>query len=173
MAIPIVDMKDLGLGNSGKPSNENLKQVSKELDAAFSSVGFVYLKNHGLSQNVVDGVLKASSDFFQLPDSVKNAFRRSVHHIDGYTGKDQEILESKSTHEIREAYDVTSMDVGFDNKEHPEFFNSIHRILPELSELSRRLLRCLAIALGTTEIIRMFKFQSSFQFYTENGIQLT
>jgi len=91
MAIPIVDMKDLGLGNSGKPSNENLKQVSKELDAAFSSVGFVYLKNHGLSQNVVDGVLKASSDFFQLPDSVKNAFRRSVHHIDGYTGKDQEM----------------------------------------------------------------------------------
>lgn len=82
-------------------------------------------------------------------------------------------LESKSTHEIREAYDVTSMDVGFDNKEHPEFFNSIHRILPELSELSRRLLRCLAIALGTTDIIRMFKFQSSFQFYTENGIQLT
>ena len=72
MAIPIVDMKDLGksfimpnsfkshsiwiligLGNSSEPSRENFNQVSKELDAAFSSVGFVYLKNHGISQDVV------------------------------------------------------------------------------------------------------------------------
>jgi len=52
MAIPIVDMKDLGLGNSSEPSRENFNQVSKELDAAFSSVGFVYLKNHGISQDV-------------------------------------------------------------------------------------------------------------------------
>jgi len=153
MAIPIVDMKDLGLGNSGKPSNENLKQVSKELDAAFSSVGFVYLKNHGLSQNVIRQCFATSTEFFALPIEEKRKFTRETTKSlkSGYVPAGLEILESKSTHEIREAYDVTSMDVGFDNKEHPEFFNSIHRILPELSELSRRLLRCLAIALGLDE----------------------
>jgi len=160
MAIPIVDMKNLDLGNSGKVSSGSLDQVSKELDAAFSSVGFVYLKNHGISQDVVDGVLKTSRDFFQLPDTVKNAYRRSAHHYDGYTGKDQEILENKSSHEIREAYDITSMDAGFNCKEHPEFWKSIHQILPELSKLSQRLLRCLALALGLEEdyFIQRHKF---------------
>ena len=45
------------------------------------------------------------------------------------------------------------MDPGFDDKEHPEFWKSINRILPELCELSRRLLRCLAAALGTEKVI--------------------
>jgi len=153
MAIPIVDMKDLGLGNSSEPSRENFNQVSKELDAAFSSVGFVYLKNHGISQDVIRQCFATSAEFFALPIEEKRKFTRETAKSlkSGYVPAGQEILESKSSHEIREAYDVTSMDPGFDDKEHPEFWKSINRILPELCELSRRLLRCLAAALGLEE----------------------
>jgi len=60
-------------------------------------------------------------------------------------------LESTNRHEIREAYDVTSMNTGFDGQEYPQFRKSIECILPQLSELTLRLLKCLAIALGLEE----------------------
>jgi len=162
MAIPIVDMKNLDLGNSGKVSSGSLDQVSKELDAAFSSVGFVYLKNHGISQDVIRKCFATSAEFFALPIEEKRKFTRDTAKSlkSGYVPAGQEILENKSSHEIREAYDITSMDAGFNCKEHPEFWKSIHQILPELSKLSQRLLRCLALALGLEEdyFIQRHKF---------------
>merc|ERR1712191_15298 len=40
---------------------------------------------------------------------------------------------------------------GFDGQEYPQFRKSIECILPQLSELTLRLLKCLAIALGLEE----------------------
>lgn len=64
------------------------------------------------------------------------------------------------------------MDAGFNCKEHPEFWKSIHQILPELSKLSQRLLRCLALALGTIKISTLHEvldFKFSDWFYTKKA----
>jgi isopenicillin N synthase-like dioxygenase len=47
--IPIVDF---GAFLSG--SEEAKEQIAKQLDDAFRDVGFVYLKNHGVSREVVE-----------------------------------------------------------------------------------------------------------------------
>ena len=57
-------------------------------------------------------------------------------------------LESKNLHEVREAFDITSLDSFFPDKDHPEFRQTISELLPKLCQLSIRLLRCLALALG-------------------------
>lgn len=93
-----------------------MDRVSRELDSAFSTVGFVYLKNHGVNQQLVgshllinplfknaitvnclflylqvDNLLERSKSFFHLPESIKENYRCGVENCDGYTGRDGEM----------------------------------------------------------------------------------
>jgi hypothetical protein len=61
---------------------------------------------------------------------------------------DSSSLESNNRHEIREAYDVTSLDGFFPDEDAPEFRRSVVAIIPPLRQLTHRLLKCFAIALG-------------------------
>jgi hypothetical protein len=69
-------------------------------------------------------------------------------------------LESKNLHEVREAYDITSLDSFFPDKHHPEFRKTITQLVPKLCKLSHRLLRCLAIALGSLYRLNMLESKS-------------
>ena len=56
MAIPVVDFSAMGLQNKNQPWTENnnaVKDLAEKLYNAFSTVGFVYLKNHGIPQEMV------------------------------------------------------------------------------------------------------------------------
>ena len=56
MAIPVVDFSAMGLQNNNQPWAENsnaVKDLAEKLYNAFSTVGFVYLKNHGIPQEMV------------------------------------------------------------------------------------------------------------------------
>ena len=56
MAIPVVDFSAMGLQNKNQPWAENsnvVKDLAEKLYNAFSTVGFVYLKNHGIPQEMV------------------------------------------------------------------------------------------------------------------------
>ena len=56
MAIPVVDFSAMSLQNNNQPWAENsnaVKDLADELYNAFSTVGFVYLKNHGIPQEMV------------------------------------------------------------------------------------------------------------------------
>ena len=56
MAIPVVDFSAMSLQNYNQPWAENsnaVKDLADELYNAFSTVGFVYLKNHGIPQEMV------------------------------------------------------------------------------------------------------------------------
>lgn len=57
-------------------------------------------------------------------------------------------LESKNLHEVREAYDITSLEGFFPDNQYPEFRQAVSDLVPKLCSLSQRLLRCLAVALG-------------------------
>ena len=53
--IPIVDFGAMSLERETRPNpgDESVVKVVKELHDAFSTIGFVYLKNHGISQEQV------------------------------------------------------------------------------------------------------------------------
>ncbi len=57
-------------------------------------------------------------------------------------------LDVSSLHEIREAYDVASPDGVYPDEHAPEFRKAINELAPELRELTIRLLKCMALALG-------------------------
>ena len=53
--IPVVDFSAMGLQNkdSLNESSEAVKALADQLYHAFSTIGFVYLKNHGIPQEMV------------------------------------------------------------------------------------------------------------------------
>ncbi|XP_032790040.2 UPF0676 protein C1494.01 isoform X2 [Daphnia magna] len=159
-AIPIVDLDD-----------NKTDRVVKQLDEAFSTVGFVYLTNHGIQQATIDSVLKASKHFFQLPDDVKNQTRRdSSKDNDGYVGINQEILGTNNLQEIKEAYNVTSSNSIFPSEElNPEFRSAVVSLALELTELTKRLLTCMALALGLEDNFFVDRHRFMFQDQTKNA----
>jgi len=53
--IPVVDFSAMSLQNesSVKENSDAVKQLADHVHQAFSTIGFVYLKNHGISQEKV------------------------------------------------------------------------------------------------------------------------
>ena len=52
LQIPVVDMKEFG-GAKEDVSEDVINDLASQLHQAFSTIGFIYLKNHGISQTLV------------------------------------------------------------------------------------------------------------------------
>ncbi|KIM26349.1 hypothetical protein M408DRAFT_330697 [Serendipita vermifera MAFF 305830] len=61
--IPVVSFSKF---RKAKSSAEK-EQTANEVVTAFKEVGFVYLKDHGISPEVIDNAFKQSAEFFKLP----------------------------------------------------------------------------------------------------------
>ncbi|KAK8174967.1 thymine dioxygenase [Phyllosticta citrichinensis] len=66
--VPIVDF-----GGFCRENDEQARRkVAREIDAALRTVGFVYLRNHGVPGETVDEAFEWSKKFFALPLATKN-----------------------------------------------------------------------------------------------------
>jgi isopenicillin N synthase-like dioxygenase len=63
--IPVVDLAPLARGG--------IHAVAKEISQACETAGFLYVKNHGVPPDVVDGVFGAARWFFSLPQAERDA----------------------------------------------------------------------------------------------------
>ncbi|EFX82448.1 hypothetical protein DAPPUDRAFT_223803 [Daphnia pulex] len=161
--IPVVDLSNMDLHKD---------RITNELDKAFSTVGFVYLKNHGIDQEKVDNLFKASRNFFQLPENVKKGYPRDRENFDGYTGRDQEILEDSSSHEVRESYDVTSATSRYPDDSTPEFRLATCELAKSLRQLTTNLLKFMAVGLGLDEDYLSSRHRYVFDGVDKNGTML-
>ncbi|OAP59627.1 hypothetical protein AYL99_06925 [Fonsecaea erecta] len=67
LAIPIIDLEPI---RSGTP--EEARETGKLVYQAFRDVGFAYIKNHGLPQDLLDQAFEWSAKFFALPQADKD-----------------------------------------------------------------------------------------------------
>jgi len=58
--IPVIDLSDLVAGNDDPATID-------ALGAACRDVGFVYIQNHGVAQDLIDDCIAASDEFFARP----------------------------------------------------------------------------------------------------------
>ena len=76
MEIPILSISQIGLKNEDQPSLEAYKLCGENLKGAFSSVGFIYIKDHGIDEKLIEKSMEASKNYFLLPQDVKESFPR-------------------------------------------------------------------------------------------------
>lgn len=99
-AIPSLDLAHF---TTGTP--EQRAQFVQELGNAYQNIGFVAIRNHGLSNELMSDLYAASKAFFSLPDEVKKKYEHAeLAGQRGYTGKGKEHAKGRNTGDLKEFY---------------------------------------------------------------------
>lgn len=98
--IPVIDIASLVDGSDAE-------SVSRKIGKACEEVGFFYIKNHGVPQELVDRAYKATEEFFELPREVKERLHvaNSGPTLRGYIPPYGENADPKKTRDLKEVFD--------------------------------------------------------------------
>lgn len=100
MSIPVIDLNDFKIENKKD-------QFVKDLGKAFHEIGFVAVKNHGLSDNLTKALYEDFENFFKLPDVQKAKYEKpELNGQRGYIGKQKETAKGFKTPDLKEFYHI-------------------------------------------------------------------
>ena len=100
--IPSLDLADFTSGSQVQKT-----EFVRRLGEAYQNIGFVAIKNHGLSQDLQDRLYGSIKSFFSLPDEVKSKYEKpEIGYQRGYTGKGKEHAKGRNTGDLKEFYHV-------------------------------------------------------------------
>lgn len=156
--IPSLDLADF---SSGDPAKK--KQFVQDLGEAFQNIGFVAIKNHGLSDQLTQDLYAAVKRFFALPDEVKQQYERpELAGQRGYIGKGKEHAKGRNTGDLKEFYHVgqelPEAELKAENypaniwpEEVPEFRETTLAAYQALEKAGQQMLRAIALYLDLDE----------------------
>lgn len=100
--IPVVDLAKFTAGTSAEK-----KAFVKKLGNAFHEIGFVGVKNHGVSQQLIDDFYAASKAFFALPTNVKENYKKpELAGQRGYTSFGTEHAKQSKVADLKEFFQI-------------------------------------------------------------------
>ena len=73
--------------------------LARQLDAAFTGIGFCYFRDIGVDPALVDGVFAASHRFHELPREAKEAIAMNRFHR-GYMAPKTSIIETSTVAQV-------------------------------------------------------------------------
>jgi isopenicillin N synthase-like dioxygenase len=99
--IPVVDLAPLIDGSDPQ-------KVAGEIRWALSNAGFMYVKNHGIADAVVDSAFDRTRAFFDLPGAAKMKLHiaRSGEALRGYIEPFGENTDPGKTKDLKECFDI-------------------------------------------------------------------
>ncbi|KAL4895259.1 hypothetical protein BDV59DRAFT_199935 [Aspergillus ambiguus] len=114
LSIPVIDLEPARTGRS-----DEVAQTAQEVYHAFKYVGFAYIKNHGVSQELIDEAFEWSRKFFALPqkDKEKAPHPPEGWYHRGYSGIGREkvsqmvfdeagIAEQRKRPDVKESFEI-------------------------------------------------------------------
>merc|ERR1719315_689978 len=151
--IQVLDLAPISL-NKSQPLHDDFKTLAADLDTSFADIGFAYIKNHGIGQDIIDNAMEASMKFFKLAHDVKTLSRKGPEY-QGWVEQGREIFDQDEEGkvaelEVRETYDMKNISSAgiFPDQSCPELRRCLTRLSEESKALAERLLRCISLALG-------------------------
>lgn len=100
MTIPILDLK-------ASEDPERRRLLLDELRDALFNVGFLYIKNHGVSEEIISALASRTPALFSLSDVRKSSLSKlNSPHFLGYSGFAEETTQSKP--DLREQFDFAT-----------------------------------------------------------------
>lgn len=156
--IPSLDLEDFRSGN-----HEKKTKFVEALGNAFNQVGFVAIKNHGLSDELRHQLYQAIQDFFALPENIKKQYDSTDFHGQrGYTSKGKEHAKGRTTADLKEFYQIGQIvededpvkKIYPDNiwpSELPEMEKYASQAFKTLEHAGQQILKAVALYLGLPE----------------------
>jgi len=129
--IPVVDIGSLVDGS-------DIDSVANKLRFVCENIGFLYVKNHGVEQKLIDDMFNITQQFFSLPIAEKNKIhiKNSNLTLRGYIGMYEENVDPENTKDYKECYDMgadTPSNIPFFGK---NFFPT--DTMPQFSEIATK-----------------------------------
>lgn len=153
--IPSLDLADF---TSGDPKRK--QHFVKALGEAYQTIGFVAIKNHGLSDTLTKNLYTSVKAFFGLPDEVKKKYEvPELAGQRGYISKGKERAKGRNTGDLKEFYHVGQPDenrleeypLNIWPSEIPEFATYTVEAFQTLEKAGIQMLRAIALHLGLDE----------------------
>ncbi len=156
--IPSLDLHTFRAGGT-----DGQRAFVSALGEAFTDIGFVAIKNHGLSDELTQRLYSSVQEFFALPEGTKRQYELpELHGQRGYTGKGKEHAKGRATADLKEFYQVGQMvedddpvkDSYPDNvwpSEVPELETAATQTYKTLEATGQQLLRAIALYLQLEE----------------------
>lgn len=157
--IPSLDLADFTCGD---PVRKN--KFVQDLGRAYNQIGFVAIKNHGLSDELTEKLYAAVRKFFALPEETKKKYEiAGLAGQRGYTGKGKEHAKGSSTGDLKEFWHTGQMvdnpadpvakeyPDNIDTEEVPEFNDLTKQAFKTLEKTGKTMLRALALYLNLPE----------------------
>lgn len=171
MSLTTIPVVDLSMFTTG--SEEDKRRFVQQLGEAFEVYGFVSVKNHGVSQQLIDDYYAAVKSFFELPAELKRKYEIvELAGQRGYTSFGREQAKGFDAPDLKEFWQMGQEVEDNDavKAEYPD--NIMVSELPAFNELGKALyrafercgidlLRAIAIHLGIGEFY--------FDKYVHNG----
>ena len=158
MTIPAVDLSDFTSGDLKRK-----KVFVEELGKAFEEVGFVAVKNHGISADQIASLYNNVQQFFSLPSDKKKDYEiPGLAGQRGYTSFGKEHAKSSEAPDLKEFFQYGQV-VPPDHKLKPKYPDNVNvKDIPEFDEIffnayrafeksGKYLLQAIALYLGLDE----------------------
>ena len=151
--VPSLDLADFTTGNEAQKQHFVAK-----LGEAFTNIGFVAIKNHGLSDELRIKLYNIVQKFFQQPDEEKRKLEfKNLFGQRGYISKGRETAKGFKVADLKEFYHVGQPNpigtmphnVFPDNM--PEFKELALQVYNTFEETGKTLLRAIALYLDLAE----------------------
>ena len=161
-AIPVIDIGALRGGGS-----QAVAEVAEKIREASATVGFFYVRNHGIDPAVRDAALAAAMRFFALPSEVKSRVAVDRRHR-GFLGAGGAKMHETARADLKESFnwalelagndpDVRSGDrplLGPNNwpdDDLPDLRPSLYAYYLAACDCGRDLMRAFAVGIGADE----------------------
>lgn len=158
MGIPSVDLADFLSGDASRKAH-----FVEQLGKAYTGIGFVALKNHLLSEKLVEGLYKEVQSFFNLDEATKKSYEvPGLAGQRGYVSFGKEHAKDSNAGDLKEFWHFGQEVADNDpiKSEYPD--NVIVSELPRFNEVGmeayqrledtgREVLRAIALFLGLDE----------------------
>ncbi|WP_269526612.1 isopenicillin N synthase family dioxygenase [Coraliomargarita parva] len=142
--IPIVDMAPY---LEGTP--EGKAQVATEIYNAAHNVGFTYLKNFGMSEDLLEAAFKVSQSVFNCDEKFKVPFNPEANH--GFTQMKGEALDPTKPADLKETFtcrNLANQPSGPDYWPNPQFEAFMRVFHARIVKIAADIMGAFALALG-------------------------
>ena len=140
-SIPIVDFNDFLNGTV-----EDRGRVSKELIEVVKKFGFVYLRNYGISKDLVEKLFILMKEFFDQSTEQKLAVKKSHETFCGYDALLEEKLTNERPADLKESYMIKQNGTPWPS-DLPQFREFMQMFHMKCYSLAIEILRSFAIGL--------------------------